>query len=89
MQVVQVSIVGGINGRTGKECGWKGGEVFDMVAKKGRLRLVMALKDIGAMTGDSGDDIGATKAVGKFGDGAGGSVTLHLNASHDKVTNGI
>lgn len=60
-----------------------------MVAKEGGIGLVVTLESIGAVAGDGSDHIRATQAIGEFCDGACRSVTLNLNASHNKITNGI
>jgi len=51
--------------------------------------MAVATNKIGTVTGRFNDFIRATFAIGEFSDGAGGSVTVDLDSSHDEVTDGV
>ena len=87
-RMVEVSEVGSVDGSTRKE-GWrKRRKGLSGVLEQWSSWRIVTPDKISAEACSFNDFIWATFAIRQFSNGAGGSVTVDLDTSHDKIANG-
>ena len=89
MGMVEISEVGGIEGCTGKESRWKRREGLSRVLEQSGVWVTISTDMISTEASRGNNFVGATLAVGKFGNCAGSGIAVDLDACHDQVTNSI
>jgi hypothetical protein len=88
MRAVEVSKVGSVQRLGGTDSGGKEGNVFRMILELGTGGGIPFTKKVGAVTEGFGDNVRSAKTVRELGHSIDGSVTLNLDADHNKVIDG-
>jgi hypothetical protein len=83
MRMVKVSEVGGVDRSARKEGWWERRESLSRILEQRGSRMAVTTDEISTEASRLDDLVRATFAVGELGNGAGSSVAVDLDLSHD------
>jgi hypothetical protein len=89
MRMIKAAEIGDVNGSAREKGWWKRRESLSRILEQRSSRMAVATNKRGTEARRLDDFVGTTLAVGKLSNGAGSSITVNLDFSHDKVAGGI
>jgi hypothetical protein len=89
MRMIEIAEIGSVNGSAREKGWWKRRESLRRMLEQRSSRMAVAANEIGTEASRLDDFVGTMLAVGELSNGAGSSIAVNLDFSHDKIVDGI